>query len=135
MHIIFSLGSPRGEGVKPPKPPRSAPATYLVIFFSILIYWLSYIICWSFRITRFQSIHTFHNEKLLHVSVLVRSSPAQAGIGRQCAHRYYYRCSIATADGRTSCTARFRCLYRYILIEMGEKAPFNSYETASALLL
>ena len=79
MHITFSLGNPigRGElgggGGKPPKPPRSAPATSLVIFFSILIYWSSYIICWSFRITRFQRIHTFHNEKLLHVSVLARS--------------------------------------------------------------
>ena len=111
MHITFSLGSPRGEGggvIKPPKPPRSAPATSLVIFFSILIYRSSYIICWSFRITRFQRIHTVSQRKILHVSVLARSSPAPADIGRQRAHRYYRR-SISSADG---CTASFRCLYR-----------------------
>ena len=124
MHITFSLGSARGGGGggSTPKPPRSAPATSLVIFFSILIYWSSYIICWSFRITRFQRIPFFHNEKLLHVSNLPRSSPAPADIGHRRAHQYYRR-SIATADGRISCTASFRCLYRQYLIEMGGKAP------------
>ena len=39
-----------------------------------LIYWSRFIICWSFGITRFQRIHDFHNEKLIHVSVLARSA-------------------------------------------------------------
>ena len=41
--------------------------------------------CWSFGITRFQRIHDFHNEKLLHdhVSARARSPPAPADMGRQ----------------------------------------------------
>ena len=97
-HHIFPW-QPKGEGggVKPPKPPRSAPATsYAFFFFLILIYWSGYIICWSLRITRFQRIQTFTTKNFsMFQSLRDCRSPAPADIGRQRAHRYYQR-SIAT---------------------------------------